>query len=62
MRGEGEAAVKKRPVGNFAYRITPGIPLFLLSRLGVTAIALATVGFQSVKAARADPAESLRYE
>jgi len=49
-------------LGNFAYRITPGIPLFLLSSLGVAAVALATVGVQSVKAARTDPTVSLRYE
>ena len=49
-------------LGNFAYRITPGIALFLLSGLGVAALALATVGVQSVKAARTDPTVSLRYE
>jgi putative ABC transport system permease protein len=54
--------VMNKWLGNFAYRITPGILLFLLSGLGVMAIALATVGVQSVKAARADPADSLRYE
>lgn len=47
---------------NFAYRtqITP--PIFLLSAVFALAIALMTVSMQTMRAARANPADSLRYE
>ena len=47
---------------NFAYRITLGWDTFLLA--GATAIVLAwlTVSYQSVKAATANPVESLKHE
>jgi putative ABC transport system permease protein len=47
---------------NFAYRINIDIVTFLLSGLLVLGIALLTVSFQSFKAARANPVDSLRYE
>jgi len=47
---------------NFAYRININILTFLLSGLLVLAIALLTVSFQSIKAATANPVDSLRYE
>ncbi|HUU05959.1 MAG TPA: ABC transporter permease [Patescibacteria group bacterium] len=49
-------------LNNFVYRlpIDPGI--FLFSGSLVLAIALLTVGFQAVRAARANPVDSLRYE
>jgi putative ABC transport system permease protein len=47
---------------NFAYKISPGVEVFLLSGLLALFVALATVSFQSVKAALADPVDSLRYE
>ena len=47
---------------NFAYRTTIGIGIFFLSGLSVLAIALLTVGYQSIRAARANPVDSLRYE
>lgn len=47
---------------NFAYRTTLGIWPFLLSAVLALAIALLTVSVQSLKAALADPVESLRYE
>jgi putative ABC transport system permease protein len=47
---------------NFAYRIDLNIWPFLLSGLLVLLIALLTVSFQAVKAATANPVESLRYE
>jgi putative ABC transport system permease protein len=47
---------------NFAYRTDIGISTFFLSAVLALAIALLTVSFQSIKAALADPVESLRYE
>jgi ABC-type antimicrobial peptide transport system permease subunit len=47
---------------NFAYRTQPKAVIFLGSALLVLAIALLTVSFQSIKAATANPADSLRYE
>ena len=46
----------------FAYRTTIGIGIFLISGLVALGIALLTVGYQSVKAARSNPVDSLRYE
>jgi putative ABC transport system permease protein len=46
----------------FAYRATIGVGIFLFSGLAALVIALLTVGYQSVKAARANPVDSLRYE
>ncbi|MCC6460998.1 MAG: ABC transporter permease [Saprospiraceae bacterium] len=46
----------------YAYRVSLGAGIFLVS-LGATAlVAVATVGFQSVRAALANPVESLRNE
>jgi putative ABC transport system permease protein len=46
----------------FAYRITPGVGTFLVG-LGVTClIAVVTVGYRSLRAATANPVESLRAE
>ena len=47
---------------NFAYRININIWNFVLSGLAVLTIALLTVSYQSIKAATANPVESLRYE
>jgi len=47
---------------NFAYRASIGIFLFLLPALVALLIALFTVSFQSIKAATANPVDSLRYE
>lgn len=47
---------------NFAYRITIGIEVFLVAALVTLAIAVLTVGFQTLKAALADPIDALRYE
>jgi putative ABC transport system permease protein len=46
----------------FAYHTRPGLPVFLLSGVGALLVALLTVSCQSVRAARADPVESLRHE
>jgi putative ABC transport system permease protein len=52
----------ERWLRSFAYRTDLPIGLFLLSILGALAAALLTVGFQSLRAALARPAEALRHE
>jgi putative ABC transport system permease protein len=47
---------------NFAYRIGLSVWIFILSGLAAFSIALLTVSYQSIKAATANPVESLRYE
>jgi putative ABC transport system permease protein len=47
---------------NFAYRINIGLGIFILAALLALVIALLTVGYQAIKAARANPIEALRYE
>jgi ABC-type antimicrobial peptide transport system permease subunit len=46
----------------FAYHIDLSIGLLLLSGFLVLLIALLTISFQTLKAAMANPAKSLRYE
>jgi putative ABC transport system permease protein len=46
----------------FAYRIDLGIGIFILSGVAALCIALLTVSYQSIKAALANPVDSLRYE
>jgi putative ABC transport system permease protein len=47
---------------NFAYRTPIGIGVFLMAGVLVLLVAMLTVSVQSVRAARANPVESLRYE
>lgn len=47
---------------DFAYRTGLGLDVFVLTGMLSLAIALATVSYQAIKAARANPIESLRYE
>ena len=47
---------------SFAYRINIGIWVFVLSGMLAAGIALLTVSFQALRAARANPIDSLRYE
>ncbi len=47
---------------NFAYRINIGIFVFVLAGSGALIIAWLTVSYQSIKAASANPVNSLRYE
>ncbi|UOB16068.1 ABC transporter permease [Abyssalbus ytuae] len=47
---------------NYPYRINPGWQIFAVAAVLVIFIALATVSFQAVKAAIANPARSLRTE
>jgi putative ABC transport system permease protein len=52
----------KKWLDNFAYRINLSIWIFLLSGLMALVIAMLTVSYQSIKAATANPVDSLRYE
>jgi putative ABC transport system permease protein len=47
---------------DFAYRTEPGLWIFLLAGITTAAIALITVSVQAVRAAIANPVNSLRYE
>ena len=47
---------------NFAYRIDPGIGVFILCGLLALGIALVTVSYQAIRAACANPVDALRYE
>jgi putative ABC transport system permease protein len=47
---------------DFAYRINLGAGTFLLAGAGAVAIAVLTAGTQAVRAAMANPVESLRFE
>jgi len=46
----------------FSYRIEISGRIFLLAGLTALGVALLTVSYQSVKAARGNPVEALRYE
>jgi putative ABC transport system permease protein len=52
----------KKWLDNFAYRIDLGIGVFALATLLALGVALISVGWQSLKAATADPVNSLKYE
>ena len=54
--------IMNRWLQNFAYRIEIGIWIFVLSGMLALLIALLTVSCQAIKAAVANPVESLRYE
>ncbi|NOT73706.1 MAG: FtsX-like permease family protein [Cyclobacteriaceae bacterium] len=47
---------------SFPYRISVNPLLFALAGFGVVFIAFVSVGFQTLKAARVDPAKTLKYE
>ena len=47
---------------NFPYRVDIGFSIFVLAAVLALFIALLTVGYQAIKAARANPVEALRYE
>jgi putative ABC transport system permease protein len=54
--------VSKRWLQGFAYRIDLGWEIFVFSAVIALIIAVATVSYQAVKAAIANPAKALRYE
>ncbi|MCU0387231.1 MAG: ABC transporter permease [Chitinophagaceae bacterium] len=47
---------------NYPYRISPGISMFAWASTFILLIAMATISFQSIKAALANPVKSLRTE
>jgi putative ABC transport system permease protein len=47
---------------NFAYRVHIHVSPFVISAGLVLLLALATVSYQAIKTATANPSESLRYE
>ena len=47
---------------NFAYRIDIELSTFLWGSLVVVLVALLTIGYQTIKAAMANPIDSIRYE
>lgn len=55
-------AVMRGWLGSFAYRTRIGWEVFALSAGLGLAVTIATVGYQSLKAALADPVRSLKYE
>ncbi len=55
-------AMARQWLSGFAYRIEVGPWTFLLAAGAAGAILIAAVGAQSLRAAQADPAKSLRYE
>jgi len=52
----------KKWLQNFAFRIRLDPVIFVLTTLIILAIAVLSVSFRAVRAARSDPADSLRYE
>jgi len=54
--------VSKRWLGEFAYRISLGWGIFAFSAALALLIAILTVSYQAIKAATANPVDSLRYE
>ena len=49
-------------LNNFAFRIHPGVGLFIMTIAGSILIAWFTVGFKAIKAAVANPVKAIRYE
>ena len=47
---------------DFAYRVDISWPIFLMAGLAALLVSWLSVGYQSMKAARVNPVESLRYE
>jgi putative ABC transport system permease protein len=54
--------VSRKILNLYAYRAPVGVGLFLLAGLAMLVIAALTVGSQTLRAARSNPVESLRYE
>jgi len=62
MRKNGEEFSFLGDMNDYPYRIKIGIEVFIISGLLALTIALMTVIYQTVKAAAANPADTLKYE
>ena len=51
-----------RWIQKYVYKIGLGIEIFILPTLAIIGIALLSVAYQSLKAARMNPADTLKYE
>ncbi len=49
-------------IETFAYRTNIGVMVFIVAAIMALGIAILTVAYQSIKAATANPVDSLRYE
>jgi len=54
--------VSSQWLSGFAYRVEINLFIFVIAGVSALAIAWLTVGYQSIKAARANPVDSLRHE
>ena len=54
--------VSSQWLNGFAYRVEINLFIFVVAGVSAVAIAWLTVGYQSIKAARANPVDSLRHE
>ncbi|HEY9049679.1 MAG TPA: ABC transporter permease [Ohtaekwangia sp.] len=54
--------VSSQWLSGFAYRVEISLFIFMIAGVSAIAIAWLTVGYQSIKAARANPVDSLRHE
>ncbi len=54
--------IMKNWLSGFAYRIDPGLGIFVISGIIALLIGAFSVGFQTIKAAVSNPADSLKYE
>jgi len=54
--------IMRKFLERYAFRTNIGPEIFVLSGMTAFIIALLTVSYQAIKAARANPADSLRYE
>ncbi len=52
----------RKVLERYAFRVEIGLELFILPGLAAFIIALLTVSYQTLKAARSNPADSLRCE
>jgi putative ABC transport system permease protein len=52
----------RKVLERYAFRVEIGLELFILPGLAAFVIALLTVSYQTLKAARSNPTDSLRYE
>lgn len=47
---------------NFAYKVEISFSLFMITTLPAVSVALVTISFKAILAARANPVDSLKYE